>query len=171
MSVIFTRATLKLAGREDVFHNNETFENKLLFLKCPLKHEFIGMYTIPAIDNNEYPYMEASQRQTIKAINKYSIEELNVYLKNYALYKLSDTTNSMDFQFKLYLRPANDFDLYDSTIFQKPNIICYVKTGDAVVGPYSLNDLENVKEKMNKAQIYIPTKKQLFEPYNISKAS
>lgn len=165
------RATLKLASFQDLFHHDQTFENKTLFLKCPLKHDFIGLYKVPAVNNEEYPYMDAAQRQSIKETNKYWIDEINMHLANYSLYKLSESTNSMDFQFMLYLRPADDFDLFDSPIHQKPNIVCYLKLNSHdITGPINLNDVENVKEKMERGQIYIPTKKQLFQPYKKSAA-
>lgn len=172
MSVIKTRATLRIASSDDVYLGEKTLENKILFLKCPVRHTFVGTFKLLGLDFHDYPYHSKDKRDDVFQRNSFIKNEINMHLKNHSLYKLSQNTNSMDFQFTLYLRPAEEYDLFYCPSLQVPNVVCYLKLNENdIAGPLNLNDVLDVKNKFLKGQIYVPTTIQTFEPFKLSHAS
>jgi hypothetical protein len=172
MSVIKTRARLRIASYDDVFLGQKTLENKIFFLKCPVRHSFVGTYKLLGLDFHSYVYSSEEKRDLIFQRNDFIRSEIDMHLRNHSLYKLSDNSNGNDFQFMLYLRPALEHDLFYTASLQIPNVVCYVKLNENdIAGPLSLNDVLDVKNKFIKGQIYVPTTTQTFEPIKLSNAS
>jgi len=175
METIKVRATLKPASIADIFHGRDTYMNKLLFVKCPINGNFIGNYTIPELDNNNRPYHSYQELAAIEERNKFYRKELFTGLAAQLFYVLSEVHNEYDFQFKLQLRTADFFDLFDSETDTKPNTIYYIKVNaQQVTGPHfmpKITDINKVKNAMANGKLFVPTAKQTFEPYKIAMAS
>ena len=175
METIKVRATLKPASIADIFHGRDTYMNKLLFVKCPTNGNFIGNYTIPELDNNNRPYHNYKELEAIDNRNKFFRKELSTGLAAQLFYVLSEVHNEHDFQFKLQLRTADFFDLFDSESATKANTIYYLKVNaQEVTGPHfmpKITDVNHVKNAMLNGKLFVPTAKQTFEPYKIAQAS
>jgi hypothetical protein len=175
MQTLKVRATLKPATIADIFHGRDTYMNKLLFVKCPINGDFKGIYTIPELDNNLYPYHTYQELEKRNASNRYYKKEIFNGLATQIFYVLSDSHNEYDYQFKLQLRTADFFDLFISEKSTKANTLYYVRVNDQqITGPHYLpkeTDINHLKNAMNTGKIFVPTSNQTFEPYKIAKAS
>lgn len=175
METIKVRASLKPATIADIFHGRDTLMNKLLFVKCPKNGNFIGRYTIPELDNGNHPYHTYRELIEIEDRNKFYRQELTLGITAKLFYVLSDNHNDNFFQFKLILRTADLFDLFDGENYTKANAVYYVKVNEhEVTGPHYMlknPDINHVKETMKLGKLFVPAAKQTFEPYKIAQAS
>ena len=175
METIKVRATLKPASIADIFHGRDTRMNKLLFVKCPRNGNFIGSYTIPELDNRNFPYHTYKELDAVKKSNDFYKKELYQGLAAQLFYVLAEVHNEYDFQIKLKLRTGDFFDFFDSENYTKPNVIYYVKVNaNEVTGPHilpAITDVNYVKNAMERGQLFVPSAQQTFEPYKIAQAS
>jgi len=156
-NIIQVRASIVQASRSDVFDGEGIpLENKLLVLKNPFTKVIEGMYRIGGTD-------------------RYDIIELIHGLAKNQFFKLSEIQNETDFQFKLFLRPADEFDLFYTPSFQKNNVLHYVKPSvNSIVGPLytgEFSDKNALRNHIENQTIYVPFKKQLFEPISKQKTA
>lgn len=175
MKTIKVRAGLKLASFEDVFSKQLPIHNKMLFLKDNLTHEFEGTYTIPELYMIPVYFTEKSEQDLWKAINDHTLRELRSGLLNHQFYVLSEQYNSLEYNFKLELKEAEEFDFYDGPKHIKPNVLYYVKTTpNEVQGPFYMKpdtDFSYVMNAVANGKLYVPIKKQSFEPHKMQEAS
>ena len=155
--IIQVRASIVQASRSDVFNGEGIpLENKLLVLKNPHTKIIEGMYRIGGTD-------------------RYDIIELITGLGLNQFYKFSETHNDLDFQFKLFLRPADDFDLFWNPSHQKTNVLHYIRpTPETILGPLYTNEFSEkstLRNHIENQTIYVPYKKQLFEQINKQKTA
>lgn len=153
---------------EDLVKPDGSFvENKMFFVKDIASQKFKGTYRI--VEAN------ASVKDELQiACDKYQRNEIETLLACNLIFKLSLTANPLDFGFKMYLKTAVEFDLFDGNLL-KMNSIYYVMTASgSPLGPGYLsaeNSPETLREQIEKGLILVPTKKQLFEPSQLAKAS
>ena len=175
MEIVKVRATLKLASQEDVFHGNETYENKMLFLRDQFTKEFLATYKIQSIDNRTFPYHSKEYKEMICAGNKYVRDELNELLQKKMLYKIAESHNSVDIQVKLILRTADEFDFFQNEKYFVPNVIYYIKVNDhELTGPHMLPfdaSILHTKTALLNGKLFVPHKRQTFEEIKTAIAS
>jgi hypothetical protein len=167
---ISTRATLVNAYWSDLKNSEGIFNfNSVFFLKDEITKEFYATYKL---HDNDWIY---KSEQTLSS-EKYFNDEVNYLVNKRLIYRLSESNNSKDFEFKLYLKRADLYDVFFCPGHIRFNRIYYVvdkKTG-SVIGPEYTKfdtDKENFKELIDNGLIYVPTKKQTFEPFRLAKAS
>jgi hypothetical protein len=175
MKTIKIRAGLKLASYTYLFHHQIPIANKMLFLKDHLTHEFQGTYVIPELHTIPVNYTEKEIQNLWKASNEFTLKELHQGLFNHQFYTLSEQYNSLEYNFKLILNEAEPFDFYDGPKRIKPNVLYYVKTSETeVTGPFYMKpgaDFNYVMNAVNNGKLYVPIKKQTFEPYKLQAVS
>jgi len=175
MKTIKIRGGLRLASFEDVFHNQIPIANKMLFMKDPFTHEFECVYIIPEICVVPLNYTELAEQNLWKASNEATLRELRTGLLNHQFYVLSEKYNALEYNFKLELKPAEDFDFYGGPKTIKPNVLYFTKTSlNQVSGPFYMKsgaDFNYVMNAIQNDKLYVPTNKQSFEPYVVQAAS
>jgi len=159
-----TKGSLVRCGKEDLVTEKGIFiEDKAFFIKDWLSQEFKGIYKISNVNSiADYKYKSA----TIK----YVLQEIDYLIKKNLIFKLSDNHLNTYYSFNLILKTAFEMDLfYGSTNHLVYNTIYYnLYNNGTVSGPYqiTLNDSpEIIRRRMEKREILVPSKKQLFEPY------
>jgi len=156
LRTIKVKATLVRASKFDVFTSDEMpKENKLLFFRDPITHEFRDVYRISGTDS-------------------YDIVELYKGLQMGVFYRLTDQHHDSDFCFKLVLRTAELIDLFDTPKWIKQNVIYYELQGaDSILGPLNIDqfsDSAKIQRLAAEGKIFVPGK-QLFEPFKIKKSA
>jgi len=149
METIKIRASLVKAIRTDCFNSNyEPLVNKFLFWMCPVSGIFKQYYRI---QGNEI----------------YDGIEIEKALLQNSLYTVNSVSGSSFFCFKLILEEASEFDLFEFKYELKQNVIYYIKNNETVTGPYFINSENKTERILNgllHGMIYIPSKKQTYEP-------
>lgn len=161
-------AHLVRCALEDLIrHDGDFVENKMFFVKDIATQKFKGTYRIVEANTTVKDELQI-------ACDKYLKNEIETLLACNLIFKLSATPNPLDFSFKMYLKTAVEFDLFDGNLL-KMNSIYYIMTpSGSPLGPGYLspeNSPETLREQIEKGLILVPTKKQLFEPSQLAKAS
>ncbi len=175
METIKIRAVLRVATREDIFHEQTPIDNKMLFVQCPVTRDFKGVYVIDRLHNTSMPYFSPEENATGRKINNYMMRELLDGLHQQVFYVIDEQKSEKNFSFKIRLRTADEFDFFDSSKFVKQNLIYYVKVNDnEIQGPHVMkftSECDHLKAAIQKGILYVPSKTQTFEPFNMAKAS
>lgn len=164
------KATLERCSREDLVTASGNFiENKVFFLKDYNSREFNKTYRILNVNS-----MFKDELQL--AIEKYQMNEVNFLLQNNLIYKISQVNHQLDYHFLLYIKTAIEFDLFESPKHLKINTLYYNQHPDGKhdLVPNFITEQDipsDFFERMQRGKIWVPTKKQHFEPYKIQKAS
>lgn len=164
------KGTLERCSKQDFFDNHGIFlQDKLFFQKDYWNRNFIGFYRTPSDSDFGMPKpMDA-------LLKEHSIKELDDLLRFGLLYKLSAAHHETDFHFTLYIKTAFETDL-----FFRDNLLIYntcyynIDTKGIVTGPNYITEFDNpdkIRERVEKQSILILSRKQLFEPYKMDKAS
>ncbi|GAB3708441.1 hypothetical protein [Flavobacterium koreense] len=167
---ISTRATLVNAYWSDLKNSEGIFNfNSIFFLKDEITKEFYSTYKL---HDNDWIY----KPDFAKSSEKYFEEEVNYLVNKRLIYKLSTNNNNKDFEFRLYLKRADLDSIFFCPQHIRFNRIYYVvdKKSGSIIGPEYTNfetDIEKFKELIENGFIYVPTKKQTFEPFRLAKAS
>lgn len=155
-TIIKITSSLIKATYMDCFDKNmQPYVNKIFFWMDPFKKEFRSYFRI--LNNEAYESLEMS-----RAINQGS------------LYVVSNLINQTNFVFKLILEKATEFDFieYKQSIY--PNVIYYIKNGEDVSGPFSTTKntvYSKIKNALDREIIYVPSKKQTYEPIQTQKTA
>ena len=161
-------ASLVRCSLEDLMKPDGSFiENKMFFLKDIATQKFKATYKIISANHE---VKDALQR----ASDKYMKKEIETLLACNLIFKLAETKKSLDFSFKIYLKTAVEFDLFDGKYLKMNSIYYIMNEHGSPLGPTYLcseNSPELLREQMEKGLILVPTKKQLFEPIQLAKAS
>lgn len=175
MEIIKIRAALRVATREDIFNDQTPLTNKMLFVQCNETREFRGGYVIASLHNTNLPYVSAEQNAFNRKLNNYTMRELLDGLHYQLFYVLDETKNEKNFNFKLHLRMADDFDFFDGSNAVKQNLVYYVKISDnEIQGPHIMkftSECDHIKKAIEAGKLFVPSKTQSFEPYKLAKAS
>lgn len=152
---------LKKISRTDILSSCGKFsENTLFFIKNIGTLEFYGTYKITNV--NTHLDNEESRRNI-----EYHKNEVEILLANHLIYKLTEDDVNCDFKFKMYIRTADEFDVFEGANFLAMNTIYYVHEENVIKGPFYINSytiVETIKEKLAQGKILVPYKKQKFEP-------
>ena len=164
------KGTLARCSREDLITADGTFiENKLFFLRDFITREFKHTYRLQCSTPIHKSELDV-------AIDKYMSDEINYLLQGNLIYKLSQLNHELDFSFQMYVKTATMFDLFYCPNHLKINTVYYNRypNGTIDLTPSEITEYDDPKlflEKIEKGFIVVPSKKQLFEPYKIQKAS
>lgn len=170
-----------------ISHTGQFTENTLFFIKNIGTLQFYGTYKLQNI--NTHLYSEEVTRN-----KNYYQKEVDLLIANHLIYKLiADDTNA-ELIFKMYIRTADEFDLFEGADFLAMNTIYYVLGSeksegtykvnsnskleqmklDTIQGPFFINpytNVDSIKEKISQGTIFVPYKKQKFEPFEIQKTA
>lgn len=163
--LIQSKATLVAALYSDIVTHDGIFKNhKMFFIKDEATREFCGIYK--TIDNDWINKDTDDYRMN----QEYQINHLKYLLGKRLIYMLSTNNNENDFQFKLYLKKADEFDMFYSPSFLKLHKIYYVinPKDNSVTGPEFINtetQISTINSLIEKGLIYTPNNRQSFEPF------
>jgi len=164
------KGTLERAVRQDFFDNEGYFlEDKIFFQKDYITKKFTTLFRTPT----DYPFgMKDAEYFKVK---KYHSDLIDDLLRHALLYKLSTNNHELDFHFNLYIKTATYTDIFHRDLLLKMHTTYYnMETNGTVTGPFFINEFdkpEQIQNRLEKGMIYILSKKQLFEPITLSKAS
>lgn len=162
------KASLAICQLDDLIRYDGSFvENKTFFLKDVKTQNFYSTYKIISAN---HPHKDKLQL----AIDKYLTNEVKLLLRYKLIFKFAEISNSIDFSFKIYLKTAVEFDLFEGNLLKTNAVYYEINEQGLTIGPGYLsseNIPEVLREKMLKGLILVPTKKQLFEPIETAKAS
>ena len=109
-------ASLVRCSLEDLMkHDGSFIENKMFFLKDIAPQKFKATYKIISANHE---VKDALQR----ASDKYMKNEIETLLACNLIFKLAETKNPLDFSFKIYLKTAVEFDLFDGKYLKMNSI-------------------------------------------------
>lgn len=140
-------AALVPATFDDVFTPEQLpRENKMFYVKYPGEASFRGYYIVRGTDN-------------------YTVIEVKNALNIGILYVLAPLADDR-FCFKLFCRPAEDFDFFCGAKFLNHDVVYYTVDSTGVAGPYltgAYDNMETFSTGIANKSIYVPCKKQSFE--------
>ena len=164
------KASLVRCSRQDFFDSEGFFlENKLFFIKDYVTKEFVSHYVLP-MDFTK----NLTDRDSLLS-KKYTVGEINNMLRHGLIYKIVETSNVLDFNFSMYIRTANEFDLFYNFKNLQQNVTYYnINYQGMVSGPFhitSFTKIEEIKKLMDQGLVLVPNHKQKFEQITLAKAS
>lgn len=164
-----TKGTLVQCSKEDLITSTGNFiEEKVFFIKKLNETNFSSVYKIRGVNS-----FHKNEHQ--KATEKYMFKEVLFLLHNKLIYKLSELHAAQNYQFKLYLKTAIDYDLFYAPKFLKTNTVYYtINKEGTITGPlyiYESTNIETMKTQMQSGNILVPTNKQLFESFTFKKTA
>lgn len=132
--------------------------------------KFIGSFII------DFFYYNYTDPIYLDQVEKYYLKQINYLLSKKIVFKLSEIKNTADYTIKLYLKTATAFDIfYGDTNNMILNTTYYcINENNQIIGPLKIHENhsgEIFRTFLNNNFILVPTKKQLFEPIEIAKAS
>lgn len=112
---------------------------------------------------------------TINDTSSYEREMLYKGIIKGLIYKITEITTGMNFQFWLILRQAEMYDCVYTDQFLKINATYYI-LGDQnrITGPLHIHESDDpihIKHLINQGQLYVPAAKQLFEDCKAQKSA
>ena len=177
----------KCVKSDIISHTGQFTENTLFFIKNIGTLDFYATYKITDVNSH-------LKSEEVVRNKEYQKNEVELLLANKLLYKLiSDDTNA-ELIFKMYIRTANEFDLFEGADFLAMNTIYYILGSensegtykvnsslkleqmkqDTIQGPFFINpytNVDSIKQKISQGTIFVPYKKQKFEPIEIKKTA
>lgn len=163
-------ASLSKCDSEDFRKMDGSYiENRFFFTKNIATKEFKNTYRLRGV--NAKMYRDKFQ----DALEKHTQIQIDFLVSLELIYKLNNTYNEEDFCFKMYLKTAIDFDVFNSPSDLLIGAIFYqLNEEKQVTGPYYIDDntpTDIMYENVKKGIILVPHKKQTFERVLIAKAS
>ena len=163
-------ASLSKCESEDFRKMDGSFlENRFFFTKDIVTREFKNTYRLRGV--NAKVHRDEHQ----DALEKYTETQIDFLVSLDLVYKLNNTYNQDDYCFKMYLKTAIDFDVFNSPSDLLIGAIFYQLNEEKQVnGPYYIDDntpMDSMTENIKKGIVLVPHKKQTFERVLIAKAS
>jgi hypothetical protein len=179
----------KCVKSDIISHTGQFTENTLFFIKNIGTLNFYGTYKLQNVNTHLDSY-EVTRNK------KYYKKEVEVLVANNLIYKLiADDTNA-ELIFKMYIRTADEFDLFEGANFLAMNTIYYLMSSEnhqgtfkvnsdsdskleqmkynAIQGPFFISpytNIDSIKTKIAEGSIFVPYKKQKFEQIEIQKTA
>jgi hypothetical protein len=158
----------KCVKSDIISHTGQFTENTLFFIKNIGTLNFYGTYKLQNVNTHLDSY-EVTRNK------KYYKKEVEILVANNLIYKLiADDTNA-ELIFKMYIRTADEFDLFEGANFLAMNTIYYVfNATNHIEGPFLINpytNIDSIKTKIAEGSIFVPYKKQKFEQIEIQKTA
>lgn len=165
------RRTLVRCSKSDFFDTHgRILENTTYYLKDESTYQFKDRYYIGSI------YGISIDPSDYKLTEDYYLRQINYLVASNLVFKLTDNHNTLDFNFKLYLKSAESDDLFTATtnwLLTNTTYFC-INNQNQIVGPltiFSNHSGDEFRELFNKGLILVPLKKQTFEPFKFAAAS
>jgi hypothetical protein len=156
-SIIKVRASLTLAGRDDLFTRDDVpKENMKFFLKNPEDGSWAGVY----------PIRSTCRYTTIELVKGMALQQF---------YKINPAHHPSDVQIKLYLEKATEFDFFYTPKDLRYHTIYYtIIDGDTVTGPHYVTEGEpnhKYREAIKNGHLYVICNRQSFEAFVTKKSA
>lgn len=175
MGIIKIRAVLRVATREDLFNDQIPLANKMLFVKHPETREFNGVFVIDRLHSTNLPYVAPEENAFQRKLNNYTMRELLNGLHYQLFYVLDEEKSEKNFSFKLRLKTADEFDFFEGPNSVKQNLVYYTKINEnEIQGPHIMkysSQCDHISKALTDGILFVPSKTQTFEPFNLAKAS
>ena len=177
----------KCVKSDIISHTGQFTENTLFFIKNIGTLNFYGTYKLQNV--NTHLHSDEVTRN-----KKYYQNQVDILIANHLIYKLiADDTNA-ELIFKMYIRTADEFDLFEGANFLAMNTIYYVMSSENHQGTFKVNsdskleqmkyntiqgpffispytNIDSIKSKIAEGSIFVPYKKQKFEQFEIKKTA
>lgn len=163
-------ASLSKCESEDFRKMDGSFlENRFFFTKDIVTKEFKNTYRLRGVN------AKIHRDEYQDALEKYTEIQIDFLVSLGLVYKLNNTYNQDDYCFKMYLKTAIPFDIFNSPNEVLSGAIYYLLNESMqFTGPYYLDDnteLDLMHENLKKGIVMVPHKRQTYERVLIAKAS
>ena len=123
----------------------------------------------------DYLTKEINQTWMINDTSSYERSMLYSAIVHKLLYKFSDASSGLLFNFWLIVRQAEEYDFFYIKNQLKSNLVYYIMNDQHTVsGPIYLHehdDTNYIRKLLEQGKLYVPTRKQLFEEYQKQKSA
>jgi hypothetical protein len=144
-----TKATLELVGFNDISgRDGKLLEHRMFFVADESSKNLKETWTIN--DTSSYERMM-----------------LHTAIRKRLLYRLSEIHTEVNFHFWLIVRKAEEFDCFYRRNLPKLHTTYYIMdAGNTITGPLYISEFDDpvhLQKLLDDGQLYVPTRKQLYE--------